>query len=109
MKTKSKNSGGTKYDDGKPRMELLPGPALREVAKVLTFGAKKYDPWNWQKGFSWGRLAGACLRHLFSWLSGEDNDPETGLSHLAHAACCILFLLDHTILDLGQDDRRNKQ
>jgi len=24
---------------------------------------------------------------------GEKNDPETGLSHLAHASACLMFLI----------------
>lgn len=84
---------GTKHDQGKPRMELLPMYSLEEIAKVLNFGAQKYDPWNWSKGIAYGRLAGAALRHLAAWLRGKDKDPESGLSHLAHAGCCILFLI----------------
>jgi len=96
---------GRKNDSEKVRLELLPFPALYEVARVLTFGAKKYDPWNWASGMAWSRLLGAALRHLFAWAAGEDKDPETGLSHLAHAACCVLFLLTYTLKDLGDDDR----
>lgn len=96
---------GKKHDGGKPPMALLSGAALTEVAKVLEFGAKKYDSWNWKGGFKWSRLASAVLRHIFSWLSGEDKDPETGLSHLSHAACGIMFLIDFEVNKLGEDDR----
>lgn len=85
---------GTKYDDDKPRLNLLPFEALEEVALVLNFGAKKYGDWNWKGGFKYGRLSAAAMRHLFAWSTGEDKDPESGYSHLAHAACCVLFLLD---------------
>lgn len=94
-----------KYDTGKAPFELLPGPALEAIAEVLGFGKKKYDAWNWAKGFDWSRLLGAALRHLFAWARGEAKDPESGLSHLAHAGCCILFLLSHEICKLGNDDR----
>lgn len=97
--------GGTKHDQGKVRMDLLPPVALEQVAKVLTFGADKYDDHNWRKGFKYSRLIGAALRHIFSFSRGENLDPETGLPHLAHAACCILFLIDHTLLGYGVDDR----
>ena len=100
---------GVKYDHGKPRMELLPTKPLEEIAKVLTFGAEKYDEWNWARGFKWSRVLGAVLRHVFSFLGGEDKDPETGLSHLAHAGCGILFILDHELNRLGTDDRRHVQ
>jgi hypothetical protein len=76
---------------------------------VLEFGAKKYDPWNWKGGFKWARVASAVLRHIFSWLGGEDKDPETGLSHLSHASCGLMFLIDFEVNKLGEDDRwKNK-
>lgn len=96
---------GVKFDAGKPPLALLSGAALTEVAKVLEFGAKKYAAHNWKGGFAWTRLASAALRHLFAWIGGEDKDPETGLSHLGHAICCLMFLLDFEVNHLGQDDR----
>ncbi len=96
---------GKKADNGKPAMALLSGTALLEIAKVLTFGAQKYDAWNWKGGFKWSRVASALLRHVFAWLGGQDKDEETGLSHLAHAGCCILFLLDFEVNKIGEDDR----
>lgn len=96
---------GTKYDDSKIPVELLPTQALEEVAKVLDFGRRKYASWNWAKGFKWTRLIGAAIRHLYAYQRGEDKDPESGLSHAAHCACCILFLLQHELSNLGEDDR----
>lgn len=101
--------GGTKHDDGKPRMDLLSPQALVEIANVLSVGAKKYDDHNWRKGFDWSRLYGAALRHLLAHMDGEDHDPETGLSHLAHAGCCIMFLIEHESKGLGNDDRYKKE
>lgn len=98
-------SGGTKFDQDKPRMELLPSVALEEIAKVLTFGAKKYADHNWKKGISFSRLLGAAFRHLTAYIRGEDKDPESGLSHLAHLGCCIMFLLWHEKYRKDLDDR----
>lgn len=84
---------GTKYDEGKPMMSLIDPYVLTEMARVLTFGAKKYDPDNWRKGFNLRRILDACLRHITAWSSGQDLDEETGLSHLAHAMCCLMFLM----------------
>lgn len=96
----------TKHDTGKLPFELIPAAALSQVVGVLNFGAGKYTPNNWRTpGFKWGRLLGATLRHLFAFIGGEDKDPETGYSHLAHAACCVLFLLEHQTIGLGEDDR----
>lgn len=94
-----------KHDGSKPKLDLLPFRAINEVGEVLTFGAQKYDAHNWRQGFAYGRLVAAALRHIFSWTNGEDLDPETNKSHLAHAACCILFLLELVITNTGTDDR----
>lgn len=102
---KKQSLSGVKHDQDKPRLELLPSDALVEVAKVLAFGAKKYDANNWRGGFKWTRLFGSVQRHLHAWNAGEDKDNETDLTHLAHAACGILFLLEHELKRLGEDDR----
>lgn len=60
---------------------------------------------NWEKGFKWSRLFGSTLRHLFAWYRGETIDPESGLNHLSHAACNIIFLLEFSHTGAGEDDR----
>lgn len=94
-----------KQDGEKVRPELLPIGPLLAISEVLTFGAKKYADHNWRKGFKWTRLIGAAMRHLFAYARGENKDPETGLSHLAHLGCCVVFLLEHEQRGLGEDDR----
>lgn len=94
-----------KHDESKVRVDLLPTHSLEEIAKVLTFGAKKYDSWNWTRGFAWSRLLGASLRHIFAFMRGEDEDPESGYSHLSHAGCCILMLIWHEKYKKELDDR----
>ena len=95
----------TKLDTNKPPMDLIPWEAMTGVAQVLDFGRQKYAPHNWRKGFLWSRLVSAALRHMFTWLSGEDNDPESGMSHIDHALCCLMFLSAHIKSGLGKDDR----
>ncbi len=89
----------------KPRLDLLPTAPAEAIAEVLSFGAKKYGAYNWARGARWGRYYAALLRHLFAWWRGEDNDPETGLSHLAHAGCCLFFLMEYHRNKWGMDDR----
>lgn len=102
----STNTGsGIKHDQDKPDMSLLSGYALTEVAKVMTFGKKKYSAHNWRGGFLWSRPLSACLRHVWAFIGGEDLDPETGLSHIAHAICCLLFVLEFTKTKPELDDR----
>lgn len=99
-------SEGIKYDAGKPRMDLLPPELLFAVSNILEFGARKYAARNWEKGMAWGRVFGAAQRHLWAWWSGETKDPETGFSHLWHAACCLAFLVAYEMRGAGTDDRR---
>lgn len=96
---------GIKYDQGKPMMSLLDPLALGEVGKVMTYGANKYTANNWRKGFKYSRLYDAALRHLFAHISGEDNDQESGLSHLAHCVSCLLMIINFQITSKGDDDR----
>lgn len=98
-------SSGVKADEGKPDMSLLSTIALLKVVAVLDFGKKKYASHNWRKGMAWSRVLSAALRHLFAYISGEDKDKESGLSHLAHAACCVLFLLEYEETKRELDDR----
>ena len=90
------NEQAVKYDKGKIRMELLPPNALEEVAKVFTHGAEKYGDFNYLKGngLDLNRLYGACLRHLNSWKKGELNDKESNYSHISHAACGLMMILE---------------
>lgn len=86
---------GTKHDGDKPRMDLLDTAALQGLADVLTFGAKKYAPHNWRNGINYSRLIAASLRHLTAVNKGEDIDPESGLLHVDHLACCVMFLSNY--------------
>lgn len=85
---------GRKDDTGKRQWSLIPWDVVEDVVQVLEFGAKKYAPENWKKvPNARERYFDALMRHVLAWRSGEQNDPETGLNHLAHAGCCLMFLL----------------
>lgn len=106
---------GRKDDSDKDRFELLPPEPLFGIARVLTFGAKKYDDRNWEKGMRWGRVFGALMRHLWAWWGGKgpttksflfgELDGETSFSHLWHAGCCLFFLIAYEERGIGEDDR----
>lgn len=87
---------GTKFDNAKPKMDLLSAIAEEKVAEVLTHGAEKYSANNWRAGIQYSRVYAATRRHLSAFWRGEDIDPESGLHHLAHAACELMFLLEYT-------------
>ena len=92
-------SEGRKFDGGKLEYGLLPPFALEETVKVLTFGAQKYERDNWQKVPDSKRgYFDALQRHIWAWKQGEQIDPESGLHHLAHAMCCLMFLYEHDII-----------
>ena len=89
---------GRKYDGGKPMFGLLPPKALRSTVDVLTFGAKKYEIDNWKYvSDSKRRYFDAAQRHLWDWKEGERFDSESGLHHLSHAICCLMFLYEHDV------------
>jgi hypothetical protein len=96
---------GRKDDQGKPPLSLISREFLEGLAQVLAFGAKKYAAHNWRGGMKWSRLADASMRHLLAWVDGEDKDPESGLSHLHHAAFGLMCLSTYQARGLGEDDR----
>lgn len=82
-----------KFDKGKPQLSMINMEAMIQEAKVLEFGAIKYGRENWKQGIEEYRLLDAALRHLFAYIDGEKIDPESGLSHIAHARAGLGFLL----------------
>ncbi len=82
-----------RYNNGKPDYSLIPMAALAEVAKVLEYGASKYARGNWLRPTSWEVSFGCLQRHMAAWQAGEDNDAESGRSHIAHAACNLIQML----------------
>jgi hypothetical protein len=86
-------SQGMKFDKNKHDYSLLPFAAVDEVVKVLTYGAAKYDRFNWKKVEA-VRYQAATMRHFSAHMQGEKIDPESEISHLAHAICSLLYLLD---------------
>jgi hypothetical protein len=86
---------GIKHDADKPRFDLIPPLAERAMAEVLTFGAAKYSPDNWRKvEDAIERYTAAALRHINARRSGEYLDPESQKPHMAHAMCCIGYVLE---------------
>ena len=83
---------GIKLDGGKPALDLIDPEFELDVARVLTYGATKYDVDNWKNGMSLGKAMAGVRRHLNAVARGEFIDPETGIQHTAHAACGVMFL-----------------
>ncbi|MDR0620728.1 MAG: DUF5664 domain-containing protein [Deltaproteobacteria bacterium] len=86
-------SVGIKDDNGKSRLDLIAPGALLEMGQVLAHGAEKYSEDNWKKVENGqDRYYAAAMRHLLAWRQGEKLDPESGLTHLAHAMTNLMFL-----------------
>ena len=103
--TRPAGAAGTKFDTEKPPLGLFSRYAMEETGRVLGYGLRKYSAHNWRKGLGHQSLINAALRHIYAWNEGEDNDQESGLSHLAHAMCMIMFALEEHELHPELDDR----
>lgn len=87
-----------KADKGKLELSLVNPRLVKAVAEVRMYGTKKYgDSENWRK-VEPKRYVDALYRHLLAYIEGNEVDEESGLSHLAHMACNISFLLDEEYL-----------
>lgn len=99
------NKGGIKHDDGKTQWHLLPLEAVEGAVRVMMHGAKKYSAYNWANGMPYTRVLDAAMRHINAIYQGEDKDPDSGLDHVDHAICELLFLKYYMIHRVGEDDR----
>lgn len=105
MPTGQTDLSGKKFDGGKIRYDLLPRELLEGISEGLAFGAAKYGDYNWAGGIKYSRCFAALMRHLWAWWSGEECDPESGISHLSHAGCNLGFLIAFHKRGTGEDDR----
>lgn len=75
---------GYRLNEGKLRFDLVHPYAHEQMVRVLTKGAEKYAPRNWERGMAWSNVIASLKRHLQAIESGEDFDTETGELHAAH-------------------------
>ncbi len=98
-----------KYDEDACPVHLLPVTPMWQIAEVFGYGAKKYAVNSYRRGdrksVPYMRTMGSVLRHCFKWIAGEEKDPDTGLSHLAHAATQLMILMEHSANGTSEDDR----
>lgn len=99
------DGGGLRYDDGKERVDLIPGDSMLVLGQVYAVGAKKYAERNWERGMPWSKCLGPLMRHLFKWMRGEKFDPEDGQLHIAKVAWNAIALLTYELRKIGLDDR----
>lgn len=84
---------------------LFSNSTLEECCAVFDFGAKKYKAWNWAKGMPWSVPLACIKRHWLKLAAGEENDPESGHSHLGHIACNLVMLVHYVRHYPEGDDR----
>lgn len=99
---------GLRFNNGKPRVDLVPTSAIIAMSDVLTFGAQKYAENNWRKGMKHSICYASAMRHLLKYWSGEDKDSESGLPHLYHVLTNIAFLIEYQTSCPEKDDRFEK-
>jgi len=99
MDVGNKYTSGRKYDKGKLLYSLMPPYAHKEIVDILSYGATKYDPGNWMivENMVY-RYSNAAERHYAAWRMGETTDPETNKHHIAHAICCLMFILEKELI-----------
>lgn len=83
---------GDRFNEGKLKWSLVDWDAFEEMVRVLMFGAKKYDAHNWKKGLKVTEIVESLQRHVNAIMRGEDIDPESGLPHIGHIQCNVMFL-----------------
>jgi len=67
---------------------------------------ERYGGYNWRHSKVCATTyISAIMRHLDAWRDGEDNDPESGVSHIAHVAASCNILLDAQHCGKLNDDR----
>ena len=99
----------SRHNSGKPEIHQVPIQLTRGVAEGFTYGAKKYEKHNWRLGREWSTPYDSAMRHMLAWWDGADNDPESGLNHLKHAATNLAILLHHLEKHPDQDDRPDRE
>ena len=99
---------GLRFNSNKPRYDLLHPVAQAGIVSVLTAGANKYAPRNWERGMNWSTVLASLKRHIAAIELGEDYDKETGLLHIDHVQCNAHFLSAYYKIFPQGDDRRHK-
>lgn len=96
---------GDRKNIGKLKWSLVSWKALEPMVQVLMFGATKYSAHNWKNGLTFSSISESLQRHLNSFMEGENDDPESKLSHLGHILCNAMFLSWMFIFRSDLDDR----
>lgn len=103
------DGGGLRFNEGKPRFDLLPPEALEALADHYGKGARKYADRNWERGMAWGKCFASMMRHAWAFWRGEDHDAETGSHHMIAVAWNAIAIFTYATRGIGEDDRAKKE
>jgi hypothetical protein len=97
-----------RYNQGKPQWSLVDFKSLEPLVRVMEYGAKKYERFNWQKGLDLNQTLESLARHLFALMRGEIVDPESGEKHIGHIFCNAMFWEYHYNKQLNEEARKEE-
>ncbi len=101
-------TGSLRYNKDKYKMSTIPPQFLEGLAEVLTKGEQKYGRFNFAKGNHVSVPYDSAMRHLNSFMKGQNNDTESGSHHLFHAAVNIMMMWLYQTKFPEMDDREFK-
>lgn len=101
------DNGALRYNEGKPRFDLIPPEAMIALAEHFRRGAIKYEDRNWERGMDWCKCFASLERHAWAWMNGEDFDVETRTHHMIAVAWNAIVLATYEARKVGNDDRPN--
>lgn len=79
----------------KPPLTLVPAAGLIHCSLAMKNGADKYGAFNWrEKKVQTMIYLDATIRHVLSYVDGEEVAEDSGVHHLGHAMACLAILLD---------------
>lgn len=81
----TENEKGGKQSDSPYAFHLIDSEAIFSLAKVLEYGARRYERDNWRKLDCESHLNHA-LQHIYGYLAGDEQDD-----HLEHAFCRLMM------------------
>jgi len=86
-----------RYNNGKLDWTLLDFKSLEPLVKVMTYGEKKYNRFNWQKPCDDPRQhLQSAMRHLVALINSEEFDDESTERHTGHVMANMMMYNFHT-------------
>lgn len=94
----------------KAPLSTVPMNVLAEVGTAMLEGAAKYGRHNFRHAGVRASVYfdAVVARHMLDWWEGEDDDPDSGLSHITKAIAGLMVLRDSMMRGNWVDDRPPK-